>query len=130
MQFYIVLFDFYAVDSSTGLRKLAVIDRFLIDLILGPVPGIISRKTYHGMYNISQFDISFKIRCTNKNYYGPQCNIFCSEVAGLYTCDDVGNIVCTNASCYPATECKKCFHNAGNDVVSLARPFSHAWGKN
>ena len=43
------------------------VDRFLIDLTLGPVPAAIPRQTYHGIYNIAQFDLSFSVACTAPN---------------------------------------------------------------
>ena len=43
------------------------VDRFLIDLTLGPVPAVIPRQTYHGIYNIAQFDLSFSVTWTAPN---------------------------------------------------------------
>ena len=81
------------------------IDRFLIDLTLGPVPAAIPRQTYHGIYNIAQFDLSFRVACTDSNHSGPDC---CSEVGEVFTCDAMGNRGCTNTSCDLDTDCQEC----------------------
>ena len=101
LQFYIVVYDF-----NTALDKRFALDRFLIDLVLGGVPNSITRQTYFGIYNISQFDLSFNIRCS-ENYYGPNCSKFCSEV-GVFTCDSMGNKVCVNQSCSIGSDCQMC----------------------
>ena len=81
------------------------VDRFLIDLTLGPASAAIPRQTYHGIYNIAQFDLSFSVACTNSNHSGPDC---CSEVGEVFTCDAMGNRGCTNPSCDLDTDCQEC----------------------
>ncbi len=80
-----------------------IVDRFLIDLELDI--GVTERNIYQGNSNISQFDLSFRVQCS-ENYYGPQCN--CSEVEGQFTCDNEGNIVCNNEHRDPQTNCTSC----------------------
>ena len=82
VQFYIVVYH-----TQTGLTTPHVVDRFQIDLELSIASDFTERKTYYGLQNLTQFDMSFKIagQCSDK-YYGPQCDIFCSEVAP-FTCD-------------------------------------------
>ena len=85
--------------------RVFAVDRFLMDLTLGPVPTAIPRQTYHGIYNISQFDLSFSVACTDSNHSGPDC---CSEVGEVFTCDAMGNRGCTNPSCDLDTDCQEC----------------------
>ena len=66
LQFYIVVYDSYRPGGIT-VGHFAV-DRFLIDLTLGPGPALIPRQTYHGIYNIAQFDLSFSVACTDSNH--------------------------------------------------------------
>ena len=77
-------YDFYAGEiTDHPLRRQAAVDRFLINLNFRPeVPHAIARKTYYGMYNISRFDLSFEIRCT-ENFYGQNCDhYYCGENHG------------------------------------------------
>ena len=60
--------------------------------------------------------MSFKLsgQCA-ENYYGPQCAIFCSEVAGVSTCDSDGNnIVCVDPEGDPLnrTTVRVCHYSA------------------
>ena len=87
------------------------VDRFLIDLELDI--GVTQRNIYHGNSNFSQFDMSFRVQCS-ENYYGPQCN--CSEVAGQFECDDEGNIVCDNNNRDPQTNCTSCLPGRNPDT--------------
>ena len=91
------------------------VDRFLIDLTLGPVPAAIPRQTYHGIYNISQFDLSFSVACTDSNHSGPDC---CSEVGEVFTCDAMGNRGCTNPSCDLDTDCQECTPNISSKCIT------------
>ena len=104
VQFYIVIYYFI---SNTPVP--VVVDRFQIDLELSIASDFTERKTYYGLQNLTQFDMSFKIagQCSD-NYYGPQCDVFCSEVEGLFTCDSEGNTVCVNSNLNPETNCKEC----------------------
>ena len=88
-----------------------VVERFPIDLELSVSSGPIARTTYSGIHNVSQFDLSFRIdghaQCL-ENYHGPQCDVFCMEVPGQFTCDNDGNIVCVNSNLTPASNCTQC----------------------
>ena len=101
MQFYIVT---YHVRNVTNFN---IVDRVPIDLELSISSTFTERRTYSGIYNISQFDMSFRLsgQCA-ENYYGPWCNIFCSEVEGLSTCDSEGNIMCVNETRDPQNNCQ------------------------
>ena len=101
VQFYIVVYHF-----RTGFSVPHVVDRFQIDLELSIASDFTEKKTYYGLQNLTQFDMSFKIagQCSD-NYYGPQCDVFCSEVKGLFTCDSEGNTVCVNSNLNPETNC-------------------------
>ena len=103
MQFYIVVYHI-----RPGFTDPLVVDRFQIDLELSIASAFTERKTYYGLQNLTQFDMSFKIagQCSD-NYYGPQCDVFCSEVAP-FTCDSEGNAVCVNSSLNPETSCTEC----------------------
>ena len=61
-----------------GCLDAEVVDRVLINMDLSISPHFTERRTYSGIHNISQFDLSFRISgdCS-ENYYGPQCNVFC-----------------------------------------------------
>ena len=100
MQFYIVVYHF-----RFGISEPDVVDRFQIDLELSIASDFTERKTYYGLQSLTQFDMSFKIagECSD-NYYGPQCDVFCSEVAP-FTCDSEGNTVCVNSNLNPETNC-------------------------
>ena len=91
-------YDFYAVEiPGHRLRRHAAVDRFLINLNFRPeVPHVIARKSYYGMYNISRFDLSFEIRCT-ENFYGQNCDHYCLAVPGLYCCDNHGKKISVNS---------------------------------
>ena len=104
VQFYIVVYHFrFAINIPD------VVDRFQIDLELSIASDFTERKTYYGLQNLTQFDMSFKIagQCSD-NYYGPQCDVFCSEVEGQFTCDSEGNTVCVNINLNPETNCTEC----------------------
>ena len=103
MQFYIVVYYF-----RFGISEPDVVDRFQIDLELSIASDFTERKTYYGLQNLTQFDMSFKIRQCSDNYYGPQCDVFCSEVEGQFTCDSEGNTVCVNSNLNPETSCTEC----------------------
>ena len=92
MQFYVVTYHF---TSNPAGREYVVVDRVPIDLQLNISTNFTERRTYPGIHNTSQFDMSFRLsgQCA-ENYYGPQCAVFCSEVAGVSTCDSDGNLVC------------------------------------
>ena len=92
-----------------------MLDRFLIDLQLNVSSVFTERTTYYGIHNISQFDLSFRLQCSELNYYGPQCDRFCSGVEGQFTCDSEGNMVC-DKNRDPATNCTGCL--PGYDLSS------------
>ena len=104
-QFYIVVYHF----CRTGCPDGEVVDRLLIDLELNRSSEFTGRRTYHGSLGIAQFDLSFRVagECA-VNYYGPECNIFCSGVEGLYTCGSEGNIVCVDSNRNPESNCTEC----------------------
>ena len=92
-----------------GTNEARVVDRFLIDLELSVSSGLTARTTYSGIHNVAQFDLSFRIdgHCS-ENYHGPQCDVFCMEVPGQFTCDSDGNIVCVNSNLTPESTCTQC----------------------
>ena len=94
-------------DLYDPLRHFAAIDRFLIDITLGVPYAQRKRQTYTGIYNISSFDLSFSVRCS-ENFYGPDCNTFCIQVPNLYSCDDFGIKICNDQLCHPTTNCRVC----------------------
>ena len=101
-QFYIVVYGFIF-----GTNEARVVDRFPIDLELSVSSGPIARTTYSGIHNVAEFDLSFRIDCS-ENYHGPQCDVFCMEVPGQFTCDSDGNIVCVNSILTPGSNCTQC----------------------
>ena len=113
-----MLYDFNHVKGSCF-----ALDRFLINLNLGGAPNAIPRQTYHGIYNIAQFDLSFNIRCS-ANYFGPQCSKFCSELVGVSTCDPIGNRICSNLSCDPSTDCLVCTTATSLNTADIIIPSS------
>ena len=86
-----------------------MLDRFLIDMELNISSGPTARTTFGGIHNVAQFDLSFRIdgQCS-ENYHGPQCDVFCMEVPGQFTCDNDGNIVCVNSNLTPESNCTQC----------------------
>ena len=102
MQFYVVTYLVTAIGS-----EYVYVDRVPIDLQLNLSTNFTERRTYSGIHNISQFDMSFRLsgQCA-ENYYGPQCAIFCSDVAGVSTCDSDGNIVCVDPEVDPQNNCE------------------------
>ena len=117
VQFYIVVYHF-----NTGVIVPHVVDRFQIDLELSIASDFTERKTYYGLQNLTQFDMSFKIagQCSD-NYYGPQCDVFCSEVEGQFTCDSEGNTVCVNSNLNPETNCTECVPGRDPSIHQLHR---------
>ena len=63
-QFYIIVYHFCG-----GCLDAEVVDRVLINMDLSISPHFTERRTYSGIHNISQFDLSFRIRCSEN--YGP-----------------------------------------------------------
>ena len=108
-QFYIVVYGFIV-----GTNEARVVDRFPIDLELNVSSGPTARTTYNGIYSVSQFDLSFRIDCS-ENYHGPQCDVFCMEVPGQFTCDSDGNIVCVNSNLTPVSNCTQQCRVSGRD---------------
>ena len=83
-------------------------DMFLINLTLNIGPTFTDRTTYYGINRSAvTFDLSFRVQCS-ESYYGPQCNLFCSEVAQQLSCDNEGDIVCVNKYRNPETNCTEC----------------------
>ena len=103
-QFYIVVYSFFP-----GTVVARVVDRFLIDLELNISSDPIARTTYSGIHNVSQFDLSFGIdgQCS-ENYHGPQCDVFCMEVPGQFTCNNDGTKMCVNGGFSPESDCTQC----------------------
>ena len=101
-QFYIVAYDF-----GQGTSESVVLDWFLVDLELSISSGLIARTTYSGIHNVAQFDLSFRIDCS-ENYHDSQCDVFCMEVPGQFTCDSDGNIVCVNSNLTSGSNCTQC----------------------
>ena len=81
-------------------------DQFLINLELS-VSGPTARTTYNGIRNVAQFDLSFRIDCS-ENYHGPQCDVFCMEVPGQFTCDNDGTKMCVNGNLSSESNCTQC----------------------
>ena len=73
-QFYIVVYDFYLPMPNDPLKGRYAVDRFAINVDLSAVPDYRCRQKYYGIYNISQFDLSFEIGCS-ENFLGLGCNI-------------------------------------------------------
>ena len=73
MQFYVVTYHF--TSNPTG-SEYVYVDRVPIDLQLNISTNFTERRTYSGIHNISQFDMSFRLsgQCA-ENYYGPRCAI-------------------------------------------------------
>ena len=88
-----MVYDFYRVMSYDEplLRQHAAVDRFLINVNLGPPPANLSRRMYTGIHNLSLIDLSFSIRCSN-NFCGADCNLSCIPNPCLHNCDDMGRI--------------------------------------
>ena len=86
-----------------------------LPLILDPL-SLIELHIYHGIMGSGvTFDLSFRVQCS-ENYYGPQCNVFCSEVDQQLSCDNEGNVVCVNQYRNPETNCTECL--TGRDPCS------------
>ncbi len=67
-QMHIVVYDVYRV-LETPFGRFAV-DRFAINITLDGLPSTLSRRTYHGIYGVAQFDLSFEIQ--SDGHYRPQ----------------------------------------------------------
>ena len=97
-------------------------DMFLINLTLNIGPTFTDRTTYHGIMGSDvTFDLSFRVQCS-ENYYGPQCNVFCSEVNQPLSCDNEGNVVCVNQYRNPETNCTEC--HPGKDLTIMLNVWS------
>ena len=97
-----------------GCTAAKFLDRLLIDLELNISSSFTERRTYSGIRNFVQFDMSFKIeKVCNEHYFGTLCDIFCSE-EGVLTCDEQGNRVCVNSLFDPETNCTECLQMDGN----------------
>ena len=119
MQFYIIVYHFCV---GCGFGEGRVVDRFLINMELGISSSFTERRTYYGIHgNVSQFDLSFRIagECS-ENYYGPQCNVFCSEVEGVSTCDSNGTKVCVNSNLSPERACTQCLEEGRDPANNCA----------
>ena len=103
-QFYIVVYGFIF-----GGNRARAVDRFPIDLELSVSSGPIARTTYSGIHNVAQFELSFRIdgQCS-ENYHGPQCDVFCMEVPGQFTCNNDGTKMCVNGNHSPESNCTQC----------------------
>ena len=108
IQFFIDALD-RAVPTSGLAESEVIINRFPIDLELQPGPNFTERANYTGIYNISdvEFEISFRVQCL-QDYYGPDCNTFCTPVEGVYTCGSQGQFVCSQQNRESSTNCTTC----------------------
>ncbi len=66
---HIVVYDAYRLSEGSPLGRFAV-DRFAINITLDGLPSTLSRHTYHGVYGVAQFDLSFAIQ--SDGHYRPQ----------------------------------------------------------
>ncbi len=65
---HIVVYDAYRpAGFSLGLYA---VDRFAINIVLDGLPSTLCRRTYHGIYGIAQFDLSFEIQ--SSEYHSSQ----------------------------------------------------------
>ena len=113
-----MIYDFYNPIPPNPLRGQYAVDRFLININLGPPPACRTRQTYYGIYNISSFDLSFSITCSD----GPDCNESYNPVPDLYSCDNVGRKICKNVSCDPTTNCQVCSTSTFEQSLSITSP--------
>ena len=81
-----------AVDFSTsGLNEtVAIIDRFPIDLVLEPSLNFTARKRFSGIYNLTTFDISFRMECS-ENYFGLDCTQNYSDMDAVNRSNGTGS---------------------------------------
>ena len=89
-----------------------IIDIFFIDVVMSNTnsPSFSDRMTFTGIYNNGNFEMSFRLSCT-ENYYGQDCTTFCIERdsdLGHYTCGSDGRFVCREGYEEPSTNCTRC----------------------
>ena len=117
-----------AIDRAQNISEMmAIIDRFPIDLELDLGANFTQRASYFGVYNVSQLDMSFKVKCS-KNYYGPDCTKLCEPVE-MYSCDSDGDRICSSANYDISTDCTTCL--PGRDIsTNCTKCLSGYVGKN
>jgi len=84
-----------------------LIDRVIVDKILGVSTVFSSVVSYSGRYNAATLQLSFRVQCS-QNFYGSDCTTFCepqsSDTLGHFTCDSNGNRVCNSG--YSPPDCR------------------------
>ncbi|XP_053136581.1 protein jagged-2 isoform X1 [Hemicordylus capensis] len=91
---------------------------------------LIERVSFAGMINpedrwktlllngpVAHFEVQIRVKC-DENYYGPQCNKFCSprdDFVGHYTCDQNGNKACMEG--WMGEECKQAVCKQGCNLI-------------
>ena len=101
-----------AWDQDNGNDPADIIDTFHIDVIMNNTntPTFSDRMIFTGIYNHGNFELSFRLNCT-QNYFGPDCATFCIErdsQLGHYTCGSDGSFVCREGYADPSTNCTRC----------------------
>lgn len=101
-----------AWDQDSGDDPADIIDIFHIDIIMNSTntPTFSDRMIFTGVYNNGNFELSFRLNCT-QNYFGPNCTTFCIErdsPLGHFTCGSDGSFVCREGFADPSTNCTRC----------------------
>ena len=85
------------VDDDDHPASDDLIDRvFIVGTNVAPSENYTSRRTYAGIYNNVQMDMSYRVLC-NANYYGPTCTMYCvgrDDDYGHYECNSDGERTC------------------------------------
>lgn len=92
VQFFIDALDRAVINHN---ETEAIINRFPIDLQLELGANFTERRTYTGIYNVTDqgFDLSFRVQCST-NFYGSMCTEYCEPILGVYE----GKAVCVQNS--------------------------------
>ena len=89
----------------------------------------------YGIHGVASINASYQLACTNDNYYGNNCSVYCKpqndESAGHYSCNETtGEKICLLGYVDPDSNCTcpvsnpNCLITATNTIVPTYSTFT------
>ena len=85
----------------------------------------------YGIHGVASVNASYRLACTNDNYYGNDCSVYCKsqndENTGHYSCNETtGQKICLSGYVDPGSNCTcsvnnpNCFNTAATTISSTS----------
>ncbi len=92
-----------------------LVDVFIEDIDLFSLGNYTILDPWLGHYGLGSLNVSLQLTCP-ENYYGPYCSRFCqakSDSSGHFSCNDDGDIVCSEGYQDLLSNCTLCIPREG-----------------